>query len=112
MTENDLITEEQLDTVESILRRAYRGRLLADFVGGVVFCALSLFIAYLLPDSYDQSVIVPLIIFASITLASVLAFGDWRDHRVERNRIAVLRGRLRAGDSLSMQDVLAPNRAV
>ena len=73
MTENDLITEEQLDTVESILRRAYRGRLLANFVGGVVFCAPSLFIAYLLPDSYDESVIVPLILLASFAGREVLS---------------------------------------
>ena len=111
MTEHDKITEERLDAVALALRRAYLGRLAASFIGGAVFCVLGLLIVYFLPASYDRTTIVPLLVLASAVIAACLAFEDWRVHRSERIRIAEFRGRLRAGEILTMQDVMASKTA-
>lgn len=107
MTDVDLITEQRLGNVEMALRRAFAARVVACVLGGVLFFVGSLLVVYLLPTGYDRAAIAPLVLLASVTLASSLALGEWRAHRQERQRIKSLRQRLRAGEVLRVQDVKA-----
>lgn len=107
MTDENIISETQLNTARATLHSIFIAKLAISVVAGAALCGIGILVFYVLAANFDSSSIIPPMLLAGLTCTGAMAFADWKTHRAEIRAIEELRQRIIRGGTVYATDLIS-----